>query len=123
MTVVTRVRLAAIVGVLFSGLAVTAGTRVLTQVDGPDYVVLPWLVWYNVTAGVCGVAIGAGLWFRRRWAITTSSALAAAHGIVLIVLLARRTGGWAVADDSLVAMTLRTIVWSAIAWVARRATR
>ena len=55
-------RSAAVIGGLFSGVSVLAGTRVLTGVDVPGYVVLPWLVVYNVGAGLFGVAVGVGLW-------------------------------------------------------------
>jgi hypothetical protein len=118
-----HVRSAAVIGALFSGASVWAGTRVLTGLDVPGYVVLPWLVLYNVAAGLVGVAVGAGLWLVRRWAIAGSSLLAAAHLSVLIVLIALRTSGAEVANDSLVAMTLRSVVWAVIALLARRAAR
>ena len=114
-------RVAAAVGALFGALAVLAGSRVLIGLDVPDYVVLPWLVWYNVGAGLFGVAVAIGVWLGRSWATTAAVALAAAHGAVLTVLIVLRGGGVALANDSLGAMTLRTLVWSAIALVARRA--
>jgi len=114
-------RVAAGLGGLFSALAVFAGGRVLMGLDVPDYVVLPWLVWYNVGVGMFGVAVAVGVWLGRSWAIAAAVALAAAHGAVLTVLIVLRVGGGAVANDSLGAMTLRTLVWSAIAFVARRA--
>jgi hypothetical protein len=115
-------RVAAVVAASFSGLAVIAGTRVLTGVDTPDYVVLPWLVRYNVAAGLGGVAVAAGLWLIRPWAVTGAVALAAMHGSVLVSLLSLWAGGSAVANDSLVAMTLRTVVWSVVTVVVWRAT-
>ena len=48
------VRLAAAVGLVFSALAILAGTRVLSGLDVPDYPVLPWLVQYKLAAGVVG---------------------------------------------------------------------
>ncbi len=116
-------RVAAGLGGLFSALAVLAGSRVLLGLDVPDYVVLPWLVRYNVGAGLFGVAVAVGLWLRHSWAITAGAALAAAHGAILAVLIVMRLGGGAVANDSLGAMTLRTVVWSAIALVAGRMLR
>lgn len=118
-----RVRVAAVAGALFAALAVVAGTRVLAGLDVPDYVVHRWLVWYNVAAGALGVAIGVGLWRVRSSAIAAAWGLAAAHLSVLVGLAAWRATGGAVADDSLVAMGLRTVVWSAVAFVARRAAR
>ncbi len=115
------VRVAAAVGALFSALAVLAGSRVLMGLDVPDYVVLPWLVWYNVGAGLFGFAVAVAVWLGRSWATTAATAVAAANGTVLTVLVVWRAAGGAVANDSLVAMTLRTLVWSAIALVARHA--
>jgi hypothetical protein len=114
---------AAVVGAVFGGLAVVAGTRVLTGLDTPAYTVLPWLVVYNVVAGAVGVVIGIGVWQRRGWAATAAMALAGGHGAVLVGLAVQRAVGGEVANDSLVAMTLRVIVWSGVAWIAQRADR
>ena len=117
------IRIAAVLGASFAAIAVVAGTRVLAGIDVPDYVVHRWLVWYNVVAGAIGVAIGVGLWLVRPSAIAAAWALAAAHGGVLIAIAGWRAAGGAVANASLVTMTLRTLVWSAVALVARRAAR
>ncbi|MBP7776184.1 MAG: hypothetical protein KA371_03570 [Acidobacteria bacterium] len=118
-----KVRAAAVVGAVFGGLGIVAGTRVLTGLDTPDYTVLPWLVVYNVVAGVVGVGVGLGVWQRRGWAATAALALAGGHAAVLMALAARLAVGGEVANDSLMAMTLRVIVWSGIAWIAQRAGR
>ncbi len=114
-------RAAAVVGFLFSAMSVVAGSRVLAGVDRPDYVVLPWLVIYNVAAGVVGVVVGPGLWKPRTWAVQLARMLASAHGAVLAVLVARWISGGEVANTSVMAMLLRTLVWIAIAVVTRRA--
>jgi len=113
----------AVVGMAFGAVSVVAGTRVLSGVDRPDYVVLPWLVAYNVAAGVLGVVAGAGIWMWQRWGATAASILAGAHAAVLGVLLGMRLVGEAVATDSLGAMLLRSVVWLAIAGAARQLTR
>ena len=115
-------RTSAAVGLLFGAASVIAGTRVLAGVDHPAYVVLTWLVEYNVAAGVVGVAAGAGLWMLRRSAVRLTMTLATCHGLVLVILLALLGTGQAVAMDSVRAMMLRTVVWSAIAFVTRRTT-
>jgi hypothetical protein len=66
-----------------------------------------------------GVLVGIGLWGARVWAINAALALAVAHACVLTALVVIRATGGAVADDSLVAMTLRTVVWSVITFVLR----
>ena len=93
----------------------------LADIDRPDYVVLHWLVIYNVAAGFVGVAAGAGLWLLRWWAVDLARTLAVFHGAVLMVLIAWWATGRSVAADSLLAMLLRTLVWVSIAVVARRA--
>lgn len=113
-------RAAAAVGLLFGALSAVAGTRVLAGND-PGYVVLTWLVEYNVAAGIVGVVAGAGLWRIRGWAVRLAGTLAVFHGLVLVILLTLLGGGRPVAVDSVVAMLLRTAVWSAIAAVTRRA--
>jgi hypothetical protein len=106
---------------VLGGLSVVAGGRVLADIDRPDYVVLHWLVIYNVAAGFVGVVAGAGLWLSRGWAVDLARTLAGFHGAVLVVLIARWAIGIPVAIDSLVAMLLRTLVWASIAAVTRRA--
>jgi hypothetical protein len=108
------------VGMAFGAVSVVAGTRVLAGVDRPDYVVLPWLVAYNVAAGVAGVVAGAGIWMWQRWGATAASSLAGAHAAVLGLLAGMRLMGGAVATDSLGAMLLRSVVWLAIAGAARQ---
>ena len=114
------VRALAVVGIVFGALSMVAGSRVLAGLDHPDYVVLPWLVVYNVAAGAVGVVAGTGVWLWRRWGVTAASGLAGAHAAVLVWLVAMRLMGEAVATDSLAAMSLRAIVWLAIAGVAQR---
>lgn len=111
------------VGLAFGAISVLAGTRVLTGIDTPDYVVLRWLVVYNVVAGAVAVIAGAGVWGARAWSLLTARILAGAHAATLVTLVAMRAVGLAVAPDSLAAMTLRTVLWLAIAAVAGRSRR
>jgi hypothetical protein len=117
----TSVRIAAGIGLVFGLMSVVAGTRVLAGLAHPDYVVLPWLVAYNVAAGAVGVAAGAGLWGLWNWASRLTRLLAAAHGVVLAVLMVLWVTDRHVARDSLMAMLLRVVVWTAIAAVVTRA--
>lgn len=114
------VRVMAVVGMAFGAVSIIAGTRVLAGVDQLDYVVLPWLVAYNVAAGVAGVVVGAGIWLWRRWGATGAAILAGAHASILGVLVGMRLVGEAVATDSLAAMLLRSVIWLAIAGAARQ---
>lgn len=114
-------RTSAAIGFLLGVLSVIAGWRVLAGVDRPDYVVLHWLVIYNVAAGFAGVVAGAGLWSFRQWAVDLARTLAGFHATVLVVLITLFAVGRPVAIDSLVAMLLRTLVWASITVLTRRA--
>jgi hypothetical protein len=111
------------IGVLFAATSVAAGLRVLMGLDLPGYVVLPWLVRYNVVAGLFGAVAGIGVWRAAPWAIAATAVLATAHLTVLIALVAMRIAGSAVANDSLGAMALRVAIWTGVALVARRGSR
>jgi hypothetical protein len=113
-------RTSAAVGVVFGALSVVAGSRVLAGTDRPDYIVLTWLVVYNVAAGLVGVVAGVGLWLLRRWAVGLARTIAVAHSAVLVVLMASWSAGPSVAADSVIAMLLRAVVWASIALVATR---
>ena len=84
----------------------------------PDYVVLPSLLKDNVIMGVIGLVAGAALWLNRRWALTLTTIIGAAHVIVLLVVGTMYLPGGAVALHSVQAMTIRSVIWLAIVWVA-----
>ena len=115
--------MAAVAGGVFGAVSVAAGARVLAGLDIPGYVVLPWLVRYNVAAGAAGAIVAVGLWHGAAWARRGAAVLAVAHAMVLLALIAARAAGGSVATDSLGAMALRTAVWTGIALTARMAGR
>ena len=116
--------MAAGVAVVFGLLTVVEGSLVLLGISHPDYVVLQPLLIYNVIMGVIGLVAGAALWLNRRWALTLAIIIGAAHVIVLLVVGMMYLSGEAVALHSVRAMTVRSVIWLAIvwmAWMARRA--
>jgi hypothetical protein len=112
------VRTSAVVGLLLGAASIVAGSRVLAGVDHPDYVVLRWLVIYNVAAGIAGVIVGLLLWRSPSRSVGLVRMLAGLHATVLVVLIVLWATSRPVATDSLAAMLLRTGVWTAIALVA-----
>ncbi len=80
------VRTAAAVGLLLGAASVVAGSRVLAGVDHPEYVVLRWLVIYNVAAGIAGVVVGLLLWRSASRSVVLTRMLAGLHGAVLVML-------------------------------------
>lgn len=119
----TTQRAAALVGGAFGMAGMVAGTRVLSGLDVPDYQVLRWLVVYNLVTSGVAVVVAVALWRGRRWATNGARGLAVAHACVFVGLVGLRVSGRNVADDSLAAMSLRTLVWAVAAWTASRSDR
>jgi len=111
-------RIAAAVASAFSFASIVEGSGVLLGLSHPDYVVLTPLLIYNVIMGVVGLVAGAALWLNRRWALTVTAIIGAAHVIVLLVVGAVFLSGGAVALHSVRAMTVRSVIWLAIVWGA-----
>lgn len=93
-------------------------------VDGParqaagHYV--PFVLWFNFLAGFAYVIAGVGLWLRRRWAVWLAIAIAAATALVFLAFGVHVARGGAWEQRTLVAMTLRTLVWAGLAALAWR---
>lgn len=107
--------LALIIGVM----AVFAGGRVLLGTV-PDYYVIDWLPPYNFAVGVMTVLVTAILiWTNSHYARSAAIATFIAHVLVMVILLTAYRE--VVAPDSLVAMTVRIIVWTIILVLMRAA--
>lgn len=103
---------AAILAWIIGLMAVFAGGRVLLGIL-PDYYVIEWLPVYNFVMGVVTVGITAVLiWKNSRYARPAAVATFTAHVLVMVTLLAAYNS--VVAQDSLVAMTVRLVVWAGI---------
>ena len=81
---------------------------------------VPFVLWFNFLAGFAYVAAGIGLWLRRPWAARLAVAIALASVLVLMAFLLFVMGGGAHEKRTLVAMPLRALIWSGIAWWAWR---
>jgi hypothetical protein len=112
-------RLAALLAVLFGAATVVSGGNVLFGSGAPaagNYV--PFVVWFNFVAGFAYVAAGVGLWRSRRWAARLALALAVLTALVFGALGVHIAGGGAFEARTIAAMTLRTVIWGAIAALA-----
>jgi uncharacterized membrane protein (DUF2068 family) len=107
-------QLPAILGIIVGFLSIMAGSKVLLGISSPNYIVLHWLVIYNVSLGVVSVIAGAGLWRLRPWAISMAGLIAASHAFVLAALIVFFLSGRPVAHQSVLAMLFRTTVWVGI---------
>ena len=117
------VRVAGIIGALFGLMTIREGGAVLF-VDGParvaagDYV--PFVLWFNFLAGFTYVVAGAGLVFGRSWAARVAIVIAVATLGVFVAFGAHIVSGGAFEMRTVVAMTLRSVVWCAIAALSWR---
>lgn len=104
-----RLKAAAIIAWIIGGMAVFVGGRVLLGTL-PDYYVIEWLPIYNFIVGVVTVLVTAVLiWRNSRYALPAAIVTLTAH--ILVLLTAFRD---VVAQDSLVAMVVRSVTWTII---------
>ena len=81
---------------------------------------VPFVLWFNFAAGFAYVIAGAGLWMRQRWAVWLAVAIAAATALVFAAFGAYVITGGLYEKRTVIAMSMRTLVWLAIAAVAWR---
>jgi hypothetical protein len=81
---------------------------------------VPFVLWFNFVAGFTYVIAGIGLWLRRRWAARLTIAIAAATALAFAALGVHVASGGAYEQRTVIAMTLRLLVWVAIAAIAWR---
>ncbi len=118
-------RAAAVVAVLFGLATIASGGNALfggaaaRQAAGAF---VPFVLWFNFLAGFAYVAAGAGLWLGRRWGAFLALALAGATLLVFAAFGVHVLRGGAYEMRTVGAMTLRSLVWVAIGWLAWRRT-
>lgn len=108
---------AAVIAFGFSLLTIIEGSRVLLHIVQPDYIVLQWLLIYNVVMGVVGVVTSVALWMNHRTARTFAVMIMLAHFVVLAIVAAIFHSNGNVSAHSIQAMILRTGIWLLIAFL------
>mgnify|MGYP003409021591 CR=1 FL=1 len=116
-------RLVAVVAVAFGLLTVKEGGTILfgdaaVRAAAGNYV--PFVLWFNFMAGFAYVIAGAGLWMQQRWAAWLAIAIAAATALTFAAFGAHVVSGGLYEQRTVIAMSLRTLVWAAIAAIAWR---
>ena len=102
-------KIAAILAFIIGAMAVFAGGQALLGKD-PGYYVINWLLLYNYTVGILTVFLAAHLiWTNSRFALPAAIGIFSIHALVMIILLTGYRD--VVATDSIVAMTIRIVVW------------
>jgi hypothetical protein len=116
----------AMVAVLFGLLTIFSGGRTLfggEAARGAAGAIVPFVLWFNFGAGFAYVACGWGLWGRRRWSVQLAVLIAVATAAVFAAFGIHALTGGAYEARTVGAMTLRTLIWTAIAWTASRTIR
>ena len=100
--------------------AIVEGGSVLSGISKPEQIVLKWLVYYNVSAAIVSLA-GIFFLFRRpRAAIPFSLLILTSHAAVLGILLYILLSSGNVANKSIAAMSIRSVVWLVVLFLARK---
>lgn len=110
-----------IVAVLFGLMTLKGGGAVLfgdesARIAAGNYV--PLLLWFNFLSGFVYITAGVGLWLQKRWAVQLSMALAAAIALAFVAFGMYIQSGGAYEQRTVIAMSIRLLVWLAIAAIA-----
>ena len=117
------IRAISLLAVVFGLMTLKEGGAVLfgsgeARTAAGNYV--PFVLWFNFVAGFAYVVAGVGIWLQRRWAAGLALVIAAATALVFAAFGVHVLAGGEYELRTVVAMSLRTLVWAAIALIARR---
>lgn len=79
---------------------------------------VPFVLWFNFVAGFAYVTAGIGLWLQQRWAVWLAIIIAVATACTFVAFGVSVYAGGAYELRTFVAMSLRTLVWTAIAAIS-----
>lgn len=112
-----------VIAVVFGLLTIKSGGSVLF-IDGADRVAagnyVPFVLWFNFLAGFAYLLSGAGLFMQKHWAAWTAIFIVAATLIVFALFGLHILNEGMYEVRTVVAMSLRTVVWACIAIFAYR---
>lgn len=98
------------IAILFGLVTIVAGTRVLLGTN-PGYIVFFPLLIYNAIMGIVYVVAGITVWRNIKQGMQMAAAIFLLNTLVLTIIFLMYKQGFAIAVDSLRAMSLRTFVW------------
>jgi hypothetical protein len=105
------------IATIVAGGRVVFGSAAARAAEG-DYV--PFVLWFNFLAGFVYVAAGIALALARPWGARLAFAIAVGTALVYVAFGLHVLAGGAFTRHTVMAMTLRTLVWVAIAALACR---
>ncbi len=115
-------KIAAVVAALFGALTVFSGGMALTGIKEVGNAV-PFVLWFNFTAGFAYLAAAYGLAKRLGWGLKLSITIAVATALVFAAFGVHVMQGGAYEMRTVGAMVIRTGVWVVISAVAVKAYR
>lgn len=84
---------------------------------------VPFVLWFNFAAGFAYILTGAGLWMQQRWAVWLAFAIVIATALIFVAFGIYVHSGGAYEQRTVIAMSLRTLIWIVIAVLANHALR
>lgn len=114
-----------LIAIGFGLLTIREGGAVLffdgqARVAAGNYV--PFVLWFNFLAGFAYVIAGVGLWMHQRWATWLAVTITVATALMFLAFGVHVYFGGAHEQRTVIAMSLRTLVWAVIAVIAWRTT-
>ena len=107
-----------LLGIVFGVMTIKEGGSVLF-VDGAARAAaghyVPFVLWFNFLAGFAYVLAGVGIWLQKRWGVRLAIAIAVATLAVFGAFAVHVATGGAYAPRTVIAMSLRSLVWIVIA--------
>jgi hypothetical protein len=119
-----RIWAISLVAVIFGLLTIKEGGAVLfgdeaARTAAGNYVL--FVLWFNFVAGFAYVVAGVWLWLQQRWAVWLAVAITAATALTFAAFGVHIYSGEAYEQRTVIAMSLRTLIWVVIAIVSARA--
>ena len=105
-------KIASALAFIIGAMAVFAGGKVLLGTL-PDYYVIDWLPTYNFIMGMVSIFFSSVvIWKNNKFAMPAAIGTFGIHAVVMLILQAAYRE--VVAPDSIVAMTVRLVIWAVI---------
>lgn len=105
-------KIASVLAFVIGAMAVFAGGKVLLGTL-PDYYVIDWLPAYNFIMGMVSIFFSSVvIWKNNKFAMPAAIGTFGIHAVVILILQAAYRE--VVAPDSIVAMTVRLMIWAII---------